>query len=294
MNDEFAIDPTAFENALQFQYVLEKFGFHQGRFIVGLPSKWAKQVHEHIVTFPDLEQARIKRILEKKKQIIFKPGGLGFDPQLEWAENVNRASNLTSFQGVLAAKPNRFSYPTLQEIDDSFFGASFDVRVEGTADNYSTVAKRLLQSSHEIVIVDPYLRLNRPACEVVIKHFLNAAQQNGSAKHFVFWTREDKANIKGYKRLLEERYKSYLSPKSTLKVRLVDDSHSIEKMHARLLLSSLGGLRFDHGFEHFDDGRRVDISLITQQAHDAHCKWYLDVNPTNDFNIIEEHVIESS
>ena len=47
MNEEFAVEPTAFENAMQLKYVLEKFGFYHGRFIVGFPSKWINQVHEH-------------------------------------------------------------------------------------------------------------------------------------------------------------------------------------------------------------------------------------------------------
>lgn len=91
--------------------------------------------------------------------------------------------------------------------------------------------------------------------------------------------------------MLEEKYKSCLAPKSTMKIMLVDDGNSIEKMHARLLLSTLGGLRFDHGFEEFDDSRRVDVSIVSEQAHDAYCRWYLDPNSMNDFVIVEEHYI---
>ncbi len=291
MNDEFAIEPTAFENTMQLKYVLEKFGFHQGRFIVGIPSKWIKQVHDHVLKFPDLEQARARRLLERVKHAVIKPGDLGFDSSLPWIENANCISHAISLRGVIATSPNSFGYPTLHDVDDDFFGSSFDARIVGNAENYANITRHLLKSSQEIIIVDPYLRLDRPACESVIKRFLSIGQMDSTAKQFVFWTREKEAGIKGYDRMLKDKYLSCLELKSTLTVKLVDDGNSNEKMHARLLLSTLGGLRFDHGFEDFKDNRQVDISLVTKQAHDAHCKWYLDPISTNDFIILETHVV---
>jgi hypothetical protein len=62
-------------------------------------------------------------------------------------------------------------------------------------------------------------------------------------------------------------------------------------MHPRLLLSSLGGLRFDHGFQEFNDARKVDVSLLSQEVHIEHYRWYIDPNSKNDFKIMEEHYI---
>ena len=291
MNKEFAIDPTAFENTLQLKYVLEKFGFYHGRFIVGFPSKWIKQVHEHIQKFPEIEQARARRVLERARNSVVKSGELGFDPSHPWIDNVYRVSGTHSpFHGVIAANTNSFSYPTVHEVDDAFFGVNNDIRIIGNTENYSLVAKRLLQMSNEVVIVDPYLKLFKSEREKVVKNFLAIAQQ-GKCQKFVFWIREKDAGAKAYKRMLEEKYKSCLAPKSTMTILLVDDGNSTEKMHARLLLSTLGGLRFDHGFEEFNDGRRVDVSIVSEQAHDAHCRWYLDRNSQNDFVTIEEHCI---
>lgn len=292
MNEEFAVEPTAFESALQLKYVLEKFGFHRGRFIVEFPSRWIKQVYEHIQRLPDSEQARARRLLELyAKRCVVPSDGLCYEPTLPWIVNVHHANEAHSpFHGIVAANANSFGYKTLHDVDDVFFGAGSDVRILGTAENYSRVAKRLLQMSHEVVLIDPYLRLERPTCEKVVKRFLAIAQQ-GKCREFVFWARHEKANIKDYKRMLDEKFKPNLSPKSSLTVKLVEDEHSTEKMHARLLLSTLGGLRFDHGFEEFDNGRRVDVSLVSEQAHDAHCRWYLDPNSQNNFRIVDEHLI---
>jgi hypothetical protein len=298
MNKEFAVEPTAFENALQLKYVLEKFGFYHGRFIVGFPSKWIKQVHEHVQQFPEIEQARARRLLERyARNSVVPSGGMGYDPTLSWIDNVYRASlvDCNLFDGgVIAANTNSFGFHTVHDVDDLFFGVSHDSRIVGTADNYARVAKRLLQISHEVVIVDPYLRLEKLPRAKVMQKFLDIALQ-GNCRSFVVWARYDDASMKtkeAYCRMLDEKYRHYLTvSKARLTVKLVEDGHSKEKMHARLLLSIHGGLRFDHGFEEFTDGRKVDVSLLSPKAHDNHCCWYLDPNSLNDFDIVEEHSV---
>ena len=50
MNEKFALDPTACCDAQELKYLLEKFGFGQGRFLVGYPVKWRKLPDQHIDT----------------------------------------------------------------------------------------------------------------------------------------------------------------------------------------------------------------------------------------------------
>ncbi|MGZ8189931.1 MAG: hypothetical protein ACXWTS_01730 [Methylococcaceae bacterium] len=298
MNKEFAVEPTAFENALQLKYIVEKFGFYHDRFIVGFPSKWIKQVHDHVQRFPEIEQARARRLLEGyANNSIVPSGGLGYEPALSWVDNVYRASSVDHnlFDGgVIAANANSFGFHTVHDVDDLFFGVSHDSRIVGSVENYAKVIRRLLQMSHEVVIVDPYLRLEKPQRAKVIQKFIEIALK-GKCRSFVIWARYDDASMKTkefYHHILVELYRKDLpAPKAKLTIKLVEDGRSKEKMHARLLLSTLGGLRFDYGFEEFNDSRKVDISLLSQKAHDDHFRWYLDPNSQNDFDIIEEHTI---
>jgi hypothetical protein len=292
MNEEFAVEPTAFDNALQLKYLLEKFGFFHGRFIVCFPKKWLRQAYEHIQNFPDIEQARCRRLLEKyAKTSVVPSGGLTYEPTLPWINNVHRIQNEQHiFDGILARQSNPFGYTTVDELDADYLGTATDERIEGISENYSRLARRLLQMSHEVTLIDPYLRLERPACEKVVKEFFKLAW-NGNCRRFICWTRHAIAGIKDYSSMLEQKYKPFLSENSEMIVNLVEDNHSSEKMHARLLISSLGGLRFDHGFEDFYDRRKVDVSVISQSAHDAHCLWYIDPSAENDFIVIEQHQI---
>lgn len=48
MNEEFLVEPTGFNSALELKYVLEKFGFFQGRFIGKFPKDWKKQIYQNM------------------------------------------------------------------------------------------------------------------------------------------------------------------------------------------------------------------------------------------------------
>jgi hypothetical protein len=168
-----------------------------------------------------------------------------------------------------------------------------DSRILASSKNYTKITQRLLQLSHEIVLVDPYLKLNSGGCEHVLNEFLVSAQQ-GKCRSFVIWARDKEAGLKtkaAYRLMLEKNYKPRLMNGTQLTVKLVNDDASSQKMHARLMLSTLGGFRFDHGFSEFDANRYVDIAIIDKKTHDGYCRWYLDPGSPNDFEIVEEHFI---
>jgi len=291
MNEEFLVEPSSFNNAVELKYLLEKFGFYQGRFIGKFPKAWIKEIYQQLNNLPDVEQARVKVLLEKHKNCLV-PSGQVTEPTLSWIENAHQQVELGNFSGVVAANSNQWNYPLASDIDDDCLLGGHDARVLGQAKNYTEITRRLLQLSHEIILVDPYLHLNKPACEKVMSSFLETAQQ-GKCRSLVIWARDKDAGMKGYGQMLERKYKPKLVKGSSLRVKLVNDENSVEKIHARLMLSILGGFRFDQGFAEIPNGRNVDISILSKKTHDQHCRWYLDPGSPNDFEIVEEHILIS-
>lgn len=294
MNEEFLVEPTGFKSALELKYLLEKFGFHQGRFIGEFPSKWRKKVFEHMGVLPDVEQARIRSLMEQHKNCVV-PSGQDFSPNLSWLENAHHQIGQNNFDGVIAASDNAWNYPTVENLDIDYLRGGHDIRVLASSANYTKYTRRLLQLSHEIVLVDPYLQLYSDRCAQVLKNMLSIAQQ-GKCRSLVIWARHDKASMKtkqAYEQMLKNSYQNILQPGSLLTVKLVKDDDSSEKMHARLMLSTLGGFRFDHGFSEFDETRYVDIAILGKSVHEQHCRWYVDPNSVCDFEIVEEHLVGS-
>jgi len=276
---------------MELRYLLEKFGFHQGRFIGQFPKSWIKEIYQQLNSLPDIEQARARSILNKNKNCLV-PSGQAFESSLSWIENAHQQIVQENFSGVIAAKSNQWDYPVAEDVDNDYLLGGHDIRTLGQAQYYTNIARRLLQLSYEIVLVDPYLHLDKSACEKVIDSFLEIAQQ-GKCQSLVVWAREENAGMKGYRQMLERKYKPKLAKGSSLIVKLVNDDNSVEKIHARLMLSILGGFRFDQGFAEIPDDRYVDISILDKKTHDHHCRWYLDPNSPNDFEIVEEYVLSN-
>ncbi|MBE0435783.1 MAG: hypothetical protein IBX56_08275 [Methylomicrobium sp.] len=294
MNEEFLVEPTGFSSALELKYLLEKFGFYQGRFVGQFPKSWRKDVFEHMGSLPDIEQARIRSLMEQHKNCLV-PSGQGFLPNISWLENAHQQIEQNNFDGVIAASRNAWNYPTVDSVEMDYLRGGHDIRVLASSANYTNYTRRLLQLSHEIVLVDPYLQLYSDRCAQVLKNILAVAQQ-GKCRSVVIWARYEKACMKtkqAYAQMLKKCYQSMLLPASTLIVKLVKDEHSSEKIHARLMLSTLGGFRFDHGFSEFDENRYVDIAILSKSVHEQHCCWYLDPNSVCDFDIVEEHTIKN-
>ena len=289
MNEEFLVEPTCFNSALELKYLLEKFGFYQGRFIGQFPRSWRKDVFEQMQVLPDVEQARIRSLMEQHKNCLV-PSGQEFLADLSWFENAHLQIEQNNFDGLIAAASNARNYPTVDEVDMDYLRGGQDIRILASSANYTKYTRRLLQLSHEIVLVDPYLKLDSRPCAQVIKNLLAVAQQ-GKCRSFVIWARYEIVSIKNYAQELKNSYQCMLLPGSSLTVKLVNDNDSSEKMHARLMLSVLGGFRFDHGFSEFNASRYVDIAILGKSVHEQHCRWYLDPNSMCDFDIVEEHRI---
>lgn len=288
------VEPTGFRSALELKYLLEKFGFYQGRFIGQLPKAWSKEVYQHMSTLPDVEQKRVRSVMENNIRCLV-PSGQSFQPSLTWLENAHMQIEQQNFAGIIAANTNQWNYPTTEDVDQDYLKGGHDIRILASSSNYTRITQRLLQLSHEIVLVDPYLKLDQSCCERVLGDFLNISQQ-GKCRSIVIWARRDKVlfNMRQpYIQMLKRKYQNKLKEGSQITVKLVNDDDSKEKMHARLMLSTLGGFRFDHGFSEFDNDRYVDIAIIDKTTHDHYCRWYLDRVSSCDFEIVEEHTVGS-
>lgn len=292
MNEEYLVEPTGFKNAFELKYLLEKFGFYQGRFIGQLPKKWPKAVYEQMSSLPDIEQSRIRRLMEQNKNSLV-PSGQEFNTSMTWLENAHHQIEQEKFAGAIAAEANQWSYPTVEEVDEDYLKGGRSIRILASSVNYTKYTRRLLQLSPEIVLVDPYLKLYKEGCERVLTDFLTVAQQ-GKCRSMVIWARFEESSLKtkqAYQQMLDDKYRSKLQKGSTLTVKLVDDHASIEKMHTRLMLSSLGCFRFDKGFSEFDEEIYVDVDIIDRNAHNHHYLWYCHPSSDCDFKSIEEHTV---
>lgn len=269
MNEKFALDPTACRNALELKYLLEKFGFSQGRFLVEYPAKWRKLLYQHIDTFPPVEQQKAKRFVEKARDRGLLPSGLPFDANQPWMSNAiaqKRQGQLTQVIGE--AHPDALAST---DVDDDVLGDSRSIRVLATAENLIRLAQPLLDASGEVVLIDPYVCLAKSSYLKVLSGMIAAVGQR--PVRFVVFARA-------------EHFIGKESPRTTAKRELLPMMKSGQQLaffalndlgnvHARYLLSLKGALKYDKGFGE-EPRREVDIHAVSQTLHEEYVRLFIE------------------
>lgn len=269
MNEKFALDPTACCDAQELKYLLEKFGFGQGRFLVEYPAKWRKLLYQHIDTFPPVEQQKAKRFVEKAHERGMLRSGLPFDPAQSWVSNAlgqKRQGHLT--QVIAEAPPDAIASA---DVDDDVLGDSRGTRVPATAAALVEVAQPLLDVSGEVVLVDPYFSLAYPKCLKVLRGMIAAVGPR--PVRFVVFARAEHFSSKTPPRKIAEReLLPVMQPGQKLACFALNDDRN---MHARYLLSLKGALKYDKGFQEEPDAM-VDIETVSQPVHEEYVRLFIE------------------
>lgn len=272
MNEEFAIEPTALKDFKDVRFVLGKFGFHEGRYIFALPSDWVKEVYAQIETLNDgpskLRAKELLRITHKERGGIV-GSGVCFDRSKSWIQNVTGCGR--KIAGILVSKetkPEGDNCQSIEIVEESFFGSTRESKVRATVEEFGRVAARLIEFSHEICLVDPYLFKNphvHPSSLDVLKEFVRIGAR-GRCKGLVVYT-----EIKTSREFLKEHFQG---TGVSILVRQIEQGNADDDLHPRYLLSKFGGIRFDKGF--MPEDIRRDVSAIDNGMHKELCKSYLD------------------
>ena len=179
-------------------------------------------------------------------------------------------------------------------LEDLRLPPTSDELITTDPDEFVRVCRTLLVISPELVLVDPYLDICNTYISAIVESLL-AVTAKGKATQLRIWARtkavinHDKGVTVGAIRgALDRIVTAAPLPKGFLvSLRLVDDARSLDRMHARYLMSIKGGVRFDQGFQKLPKGRRVDVGPIGVKTHQELLDLYF--NGKNDLRI--EHTL---
>lgn len=272
--NEYAIEPTAFRDHRDLKYFFEKFGFHRGRLLVAFPSKWVRLVFEHLDLLPELERKRAVELLRKYGSDRVVPCGEPYLPTYPWVTNAARIKALGIVDDAIAAAPNDLGLPTVDEADETIFRGTMAL-VPAEAREYARLAKRLMQLSTRVVLVDPYFKISSPFKRRVLGEFLEAAR-SGCCAEIQIVCRHAQCWEKGFDPRAVQVLNEIAPGGPGVTIDLVDDSKSPFEMHARYLVSAKGALHYDKGFEEATELRFVPVYPVERELHEQLCHLYLD------------------
>lgn len=164
MHKEYAVEPTAIgQNWETFRYLIEKFGFSEGRLISRFPSSWARLVMEaaDAAQVPPVDRKRIEEKLRQKKDLVLIKSGRNYDPDLPtWFENALNSHAERAFHAVVTQGEQQGNEVLcVQDIDDGhpLVAVPRTADIPRTAEALCDACSILFQSAREVDIVDPYL-----------------------------------------------------------------------------------------------------------------------------------------
>lgn len=278
MNELFAIEPEAFADHRDVKYLLEQFGFTEGRFVAEYPSSWVRRVFDHLRTLPDYEHKKAEAAFNRYRGTLLVPTGYPYSGEISWLHNARNAKAASAIADVIASRNNDCGAPT-PDIDKEYFfkWGGRNAQVLSSPQGYASAASVLLRLSHEVVFVDPFVICFASRFQAVLMEMAKLARSGGKCDRFFVYSLEDRSSAEQMTR----GARAFFAPiaASGIKVTFValrDVGHKSATPHPRFLLSIKGALQYDRGFDAEDPPRHQIVSTVDKPLHDTLCQQYLE------------------
>lgn len=285
---EFAIEPAALNDWGSFRYVFEKLGFAEARLGVRLPEDWAANVLK--ACRDDVERKRIEEVLRKHYQTHFVAAPLlGGQKPRGWHAVVSAAHARRPLAGVVVrthgtTEPTGVPVSTVQELSEEFLATQREAAVPSTGKALARVARELVRLSPRIVMVDPYFKVTSAGWRDTFKGIVAIARQE-RCEYLDIVTREESCP-RDPERTLHRFFADAIGGNSRpiVEIRFLGPSTSGDRLHHRFLLSEIGAIRYDRGFEALGDNVTADVGVVDRTRHAELVNTYMHAR--NDFPLI--------
>jgi hypothetical protein len=254
MIKEFAIQPEVMATWSHFHSLFEDFGVGHGRLICMYPLTWKIKVHELAASLNrDVHAHSIRSKISAAKHKFILPSRHDYDGRRgDWQTNAEMAKE--PFDAVIAKENPRKKANVLiaGEFDKSQepYRTQTQQDIHRTPEAMAKASLSLLSLCEEIRIIDPFFDPSGGWGET-FKQMLSMCPNSGEAlKVCEIHTRfRDGMNCSA----VEAHYQRYLGRDlpAGLNVRIGhwNEALAIGKLHPRYLITDIGGIKFDYGFD---------------------------------------------
>lgn len=286
MNELIAIEPAALATLESMRYLMERFGFHEGRFIAEYPNKrWEKMVYEEIDRrLPDVEAKKVKELFVKYRHSAGRVASIStsYDQKMPWHTNACAAKQQQVIADAIVEHENDMGLTAAHDIDEEYFTrlGGRQIRVLSSAHEYAKLSERLLATSHEVIFFDPYIITFANRFKNVMLEMARVSQRHGKCKLFKIFTLRDRFLKESDEQVIRGanafcKAIADIGVKVELNIlRDIGDHHADD--HGRYLFSIKGGMQFDHGFDEEAPPKRRLISMLDRGEHDRLWKQFME------------------
>jgi len=254
MIKEFAIQPEVMATWSHFHSLFEDFGVGYGRLICVYPLNWKTKVHElaHLLN-KDIHAHSIRSKISAASHKFILPVRHDYDGHRgDWQTNAEMAN--APFDAVIVKENPRKKANVL--IAGEFDKSQEPYRTQTQQDIHRTpramakAASSLLSLCEEIRIIDPFFDPSGGWGET-FRRMLRLCPKGGAAlKVCEVHTRfRDGMDLSAVEADYRQHLCQDLPAGLTVHIALWNEALDIGKLHPRYLITDLGGIKFDYGFD---------------------------------------------
>lgn len=270
MLQEYAVEPAAIGSDWQtFRYLIEKFGFDQGRLISQFPKHWFREVYQAAGGLSDLQKKRVEEALIAAKKNKVVRTGRPYSPDLGgWLDNALAEHGREPFHAIIAAANSGDEACVVRsdEVDDghALIACARERAVPRDVESLAGALQGMLRFGARIVFVDPFFDPYKgPHKRMFLRLLTIVKDLNPRAEceiHYRYHANKpDNADLEGEAAAL---FGDIIPAEMAVTLYCWKERDGGEDFHARYLLTDKGGIRVDAGFEPVGDHQHTDVSLM--------------------------------
>lgn len=292
MIHEFALEPEALSNWHSVRYFLDNFGFDNGRLISQFPKKWKYSVYQACSECKDVERKRIEEALAKSDHKFIRRGR-PFNSEIAWLENAELQHSVVPFRAIIAREnPRNHASLLLADAineDTPLWKVEKGKCIARTSSELARYLGPVLSSSEEILFIDQHFRPHEFRYRNSFQSFMRIVSSNTRLRRLEYHLNGDLDKYFFCKECDEKIAR--LIPQN-LAVRFVrwKQIEAGDMLHARYVLSELGGISVEWGLDEGDEGETTDIKILDNDIYEI--RWASFHKDAGIYEYVDEYTVK--
>lgn len=182
---EYSIEPEALAQHPLPRIITSSFGVESGRYLATVQShnKWRQRVAHAISNLRSQGQGNSRQteylvdwLMRQKntseQNIYVERPESSYDGQLSWLENIMLSHAITPYDAIITHAGESGTY-RLDEVDNEqdWWSICLSENIQKTPSDYARVLERTLKRSQNIIIMDPFFKIDKKSLAVITAMF---------------------------------------------------------------------------------------------------------------------------
>lgn len=267
---EYAVEPRAIGSSWEaFRYIIEKFGFDQGRLISQFPKQWFREVYDATAGLPPVQKKRIEEALNQaKKNKVIATGRLYNPAAGNWLHNALTEHRRSLFHAIIAGENPTGDRAVLlaDDLDEQqpLMNVPRSCAIRRDAASLSAAMKEMLRFSSRILIVDPFYDPFSQKYKSTVRECLRMVSglNPGASVEIHYRYHDNKPANDILEREAARLFPGVIPQNIKVSIFCWRQRHGGEDFHARYLLTEMGGIAVDAGFSDEGNQQTTDMHLM--------------------------------